>query len=427
MANTEPASARLCCNLKFRPYQNRTFTALKLGAPSTFAVLQYSAFSWVEGRWSEEDKRTIRFNVDGNMLNQFMDSAHNYKLSLNTLGKSANALNAGMYFVENLPHGNYGEIAAQPLNEITDYNVERLGWYRQDDNGQFYISSGSMMIDKMHRAKAENCKDQKYLSVLDANYYINKDWNDSTKFDLADSLRSTFLWIKKARVHDSDERHVVVTANEGATIEVTLTAAVSDHLTFVHNASKLEDFAGKIVIDSRSNSVMRLSVINATGILNGYIRHIEDHKSVHIDSFSVHVPEGEATTKSVEVRIKPYTAHTYHMVCLQPEDGMDELCRPVEAVVEARSVPEMSKSWTEDHSNCPECNQITLDGIMKYLNPVAWVNNVSSLTDGVVLIVQVVMFGVVLFLLYSILSKCVYPLLKCCICPGKQCINIIKK
>uniref|UniRef100_A0A7E4W8L9 Ovule protein n=1 Tax=Panagrellus redivivus TaxID=6233 RepID=A0A7E4W8L9_PANRE len=158
----------------------------------------------------------------------------------------------------------------------------------------------------------------------------------------------------------------------------------------------------------------------------GCIRHIDDHEERYKDGFSVPVREGESTNKSIKLRIRPYTAHTYHMVCLQPEDGMEELCRPVEAVVEARSIPEMSKSWMEDHSNCPECNQKTLYDFMAYFDPVDWLSNVSSLKDEAVRIVRGIMVIVVVFLVYSIL-KCVYPLLKCCICPAAQYVRIVKR
>ena len=43
---------KLCCELRFRPYQNRTFTALGLGIPSTLGVLRYAAYEWTErARW----------------------------------------------------------------------------------------------------------------------------------------------------------------------------------------------------------------------------------------------------------------------------------------------------------------------------------------------------------------------------------------
>lgn len=112
---------RLCCELKFRPYQNRTYTALRLEAPTTFAVLRYSAFSWDNGRWNEDDKRTIRIYLDGSTQNQFLDAQRSLELSINSMGKSSNQLGAGMYFVENLGNGAYGEVTQQPLNEITDH------------------------------------------------------------------------------------------------------------------------------------------------------------------------------------------------------------------------------------------------------------------------------------------------------------------
>lgn len=52
--NGHTEEPKLCCELRFRPYQNRTFTALRLEAPSTFGVLRYAAYEWTDrGRWSQ--------------------------------------------------------------------------------------------------------------------------------------------------------------------------------------------------------------------------------------------------------------------------------------------------------------------------------------------------------------------------------------
>lgn len=47
---------------------------------------------------------------------------------------------------------------------------------------------------------------------------------------------------------------------------------------------------------------------NASGVLNGYIKHISDQHGTTIDSFTVRVPEEELKSgvKTVMISIKPY-------------------------------------------------------------------------------------------------------------------------
>lgn len=425
-----PNEPRLCCELSFRPYQNRTYTALKLEAPTTFAVLRYAAFQWESGRWIEADKRTIRVHLDGSTQNQFLDSNRSFELSVNSMGKSSNQLEPGMYFVENLGNGNYGEIIQQPLNEITDHNFERLGWFRQDISRKFFVHNGYVMMDKIHRAKAENCVDQKYQSILDANFYINKDSNDSTKFQIAESLNRTFRWIKSARVVDSAERHAIVTENEGTNLEITLTSnLIEQKLNFVHNSSVIQDFVATIIVDRFSNSVLNITVINASGILNGYVKKIGDIRSEQIDSFTLYVPESQAVTKVLSARIKPYPPNTVQIVCLRPDENpiSEELCHVVESVQIELAKNEIDNQWTGQTSRCPECNQINMDGFMKYLNPMSWTNGIQSVNDFVMLITDLIVYFCVGIVFYCCFAKIFIPIIKCCICPTIPCYSHCKK
>uniref|UniRef100_A0A914YR33 Uncharacterized protein n=1 Tax=Panagrolaimus superbus TaxID=310955 RepID=A0A914YR33_9BILA len=420
---------RLCCELKFRPYENRTFTALRLEAPTTFAVLRYSAFSWENGRWNEEDKRTIRIYLDGSTQNQFLDAQKNLELSINSMGKSSNQLAPGMYFVENFGHGSYGELIQQSLNEVTDHNFERLGWFRQDSNGQFFVHNGYVMMDKIHRAKTENCMDQKFQSILDANFYINKLSNESTKFQIAESLNRTFRWIKSARVVDSEERHAIVTENEGTNLEITLTSNLIEKLLFVHNASQIQDFTATIIVDRFSNSVLNITVFNATGILNGYVKQIIDYKSEHIDSFTLYVPESTPVTRQLYARIKPYPSNTVQMVCLRPDDSptTSEVCRPVESIQDELAKNEIDNRWSDEIGKCPECNHVSMDGLMKYLNPMSWASGVSSISDFFMLLADIVVYFSVAVAIYVIFTKCLYPIMRCCICPTMPCMPCFSK
>lgn len=123
------SNSRLCCQLRFRPYQNRIFTALRLEASTTYAVLLHSVYKYendknsTQGEWNELEKRKIRVQLDGAIHSSVLDSKTGLKLSILGLGgkSSANELEPGMYFVENLLNNEYGEIIFQPLNRITEH------------------------------------------------------------------------------------------------------------------------------------------------------------------------------------------------------------------------------------------------------------------------------------------------------------------
>uniref|UniRef100_A0A914DTN1 VWFD domain-containing protein n=1 Tax=Acrobeloides nanus TaxID=290746 RepID=A0A914DTN1_9BILA len=371
---TSNSSPKLCCELKFRPYQNRTFTALKLEPASTFAILRYSAFEWSGGRWQEDDSKTIRVNLDGGTHHQYLDSEQDIEMAVNAPGKATNQLSPGMYFVENLERGSYGEIVQQPLNEITEHNFHKLGWYRIDAEDQFFVHYGNFMMDKVHHAFSEHCQDQKFQTILDASYYINHDANDSTRFNLAETLNSTMRWIKSARVVDSAERHAMITENEGSNLEVTLNAKQNEQLQFIHNASRISDFNGNIVIDRHSNAFLNITVFNASGILNGYLKEAEEIFNQYVvDSFTVYIPESMAPEKQVLVRVKPYPTNVFVKVCIRPEEGLpnSEICRFVRSMEEELVDYEVKNSWEKQVGNCPACNKF-MDDFIKNLNPLEW-------------------------------------------------------
>jgi hypothetical protein len=57
------------------------------------------------------------------------------------------------------------------------FSFEKLGWFRIAPENEVYVQGGFVLMGSKHKAKAENCLEQKYQSILDANYYINKDSN----------------------------------------------------------------------------------------------------------------------------------------------------------------------------------------------------------------------------------------------------------
>lgn len=119
---------------------------------------------------------------------------------------------------------------------------------------------------------------------------------------------------------DSAERHALVEANEGTNLELSLSPILPDqHIRFVHNASRVADFNALLLVDQFSNSVLNLTLFNASGVLNGYLKHISDTNAVSIDSFTVQVPtteERKSGMKMAIIRVKPYELNSVSSLVL---------------------------------------------------------------------------------------------------------------
>ena len=174
-------------------------------------------------------------------------------------------------------------------------------------------------------------------------------------------------------------------------IEGLTTPAPRYSLSFVHNSSSLGDFNAIIVVDGFSNSLLNMTLYNASGMLNGYIRRFDQESGDEIDSFSVHVPmnsvvsttkettsvgsaaenrgdslPSSTTTVSIVTRIKPYPLHNSHVICLRPDDGVrKELCRPLQSIHYQLEVNTMRNEWSDALGVCPQCNKISVDGFMR--------------------------------------------------------------
>lgn len=75
------------------------------------------------------------------------------------------------------------------------FSFEKLGWFRVNPENEAFVQGGFVLMDKIHKAKAENCLEQKYQSILDANYYVNKNSNVSFK-RLLWNLKNVYVFLK---------------------------------------------------------------------------------------------------------------------------------------------------------------------------------------------------------------------------------------
>uniref|UniRef100_A0A183C0X9 HAP2-GCS1 domain-containing protein n=1 Tax=Globodera pallida TaxID=36090 RepID=A0A183C0X9_GLOPA len=418
------STARLCCQLRFRPFQSRHFTALRLESAVTSALVQYSQWTWRDngqteenrtenGRqnWVELERRKVRIQLDGTMHSTVLDEESGLKLSMLGLSGANSAgaqLEPGVYFVENHSDGSLGEIVGQiAVNRITEHDFHKLGWFRLDEREQPFVQSGEVFLDKIHHARVDDCAEQRFRSVLDASYYVNGDNNETSQFRLPDPLSSVHKWIRSARVLDVYQRIALVRAREGVSLEVTLATKPGgddndghpprqNAIAFVHNSSRLDDFVAIMFIDRFSNSLLNITLFNASGVLNGFVRRLSDPEESEIDGFSINVPaDGDNSSdqpKNILIRIKPYPLGSIHIVCLRPDDAEVslELCRPVQTVYHELEMNTVKNEWSDCRS------------------------------DALMLASDIFGYFVALLVLYFVVVKIGIPLLACC-CMSSPC------
>lgn len=84
-------------------------------------------------------------------------------------------------------------------------------------------------------------------------------------FNLSRPLEMMYPWIQSARLMDGSNRQAIVNHAEGTNLHISLqvTGEGDGHrLVFFHNASRVDDFTGSIIVDSRSNRYVFLILSN---------------------------------------------------------------------------------------------------------------------------------------------------------------------
>ncbi|CAO4364345.1 unnamed protein product [Caenorhabditis nigoni] len=419
---SEDDSPKLCCDVRFKPYKNMTFLAVKLEQPTTYATFVYAAYDFVNGYWVEKDKTTIRSQLDGGTQDRHLDSKRRISLAVTAGGRASHQLETGMYFSRTSNGGETEELRMQPLNEITDNNFDRLGWYRMDESGHFHVNNGVVKMDDIHKAKVKNCKEQTYKSILAANNYM------PGHFNLSRPLEVSKPWIQSARIYDSSSRQAVVTHAEGTNLQISIhldDEVASQNLVFFHNASRIREFSGSIIVDSKSNRLFNLTVYEASGKIDGSVKMSTGFGSDTIHTFTAYVSDLHAANRSMIIPLPAIVGPGARTICLRADSmaDIDSICHVVEYFESPLEIDLVEGKWHEMIGTCPTCNQINFNGMMKFLNPAHWIKGISSIGDGVMIATDIVVYLGVLCILYLLITKIIIPLVRCWVCPMSICCS----
>ncbi|GMR36472.1 hypothetical protein PMAYCL1PPCAC_06667, partial [Pristionchus mayeri] len=413
---SSPMGSNLCCDLKFNPYENKTYTAVRLGEPATFAIFTYVSYDYSANSWIERDKNTIRIQIDGRSQENTLDPGGLLKLVVSAWGRVSHQLESGMYFTQSNPGGEMEGIRKEQINDITDTNVHQLGWYRQDErSGHFYVQNGAVIAKSVHGAKVVDCKEQIYSSSLAANFYM------PGRFSLPPYVEERHHWIERAAFYDGSMRQVIVSHSEGTNLYIGLHVAKGSegNVVFLHNSSRIESFDGSILVDSHSRHYLNLSLSEATGKLNGIIHASESVASPQIHSFSVFVHEVFSTNRSLLVPLPATVDRGAKLVCMRAEEEKEEdsFCAVLPYHEEALEIDVENNSWREWKGRCPECNHISYNSFIDNLNPLKLFGGFQSLGDGFTKAADFLIYIIGLVILYLLITKFILPVCQCCVCP----------
>ncbi|VDP14611.1 unnamed protein product [Onchocerca flexuosa] len=404
------SQSKLCCEVSFTPYQNKSYVAIKLEQPTTFVTFKYVAY----------DYTAENFLL---LTSKFHESKFRWRrleLGVSAGGRASHQLETGMYFAANNPDSEMDELRQQIINEINENNFEKLGWFRKDALGHFIIRNGKVKIQRIHLAKVENCKDQKSQSFLDAHHYV--DYNDPEnpeRFALEAAVKRIYPWIRSAKVANGSGRHVVVTHSEGTNVEVALQLHEEKYsLSFVHDFSKMDDFSGTVIVDFKSNRFFNLTVYNATGIIHGTVKKSTDKSSSDEFHFTTYIGDMRNANKTLIVPLPALIDGGDRMICLHADNGSSEqeICRIIAFKEVALEINLLENTWREIDGHCPECNKLTMGGFLSNFNPINWASGISSISNFVMMITDVIVYIILLLIIYFILTRCLIPCCRCAFC-----------
>uniref|UniRef100_A0A7I4Y929 Receptor protein-tyrosine kinase n=1 Tax=Haemonchus contortus TaxID=6289 RepID=A0A7I4Y929_HAECO len=302
-----------CCEIRFDSYENRSFTAVKLGQPATLAVFRYRVHEpSADGNWSSLFEEIVPVFLNQGYSSWSHHRRHKMRLEV-TANRAFREMQPGMYYIENGDSEVYGYVI---MNDIGETSLEKLGWFRFVD-GEWDIRRGSINVRQAHNVYFTNCLEQTYYTAFDANYFVlNNNDGKTLHVDMGRSMSSD-PWIDSATYTD---RAVVVQHAEG--LSVTMHVITETRPKIQRHSSELADFSGTIHVDEKSNYYLNITFFEARGTILGSIYTNETRSQLQ---GRVHVPIASGKKANFTTRISLAASfNSSQYVCFHPKDDPNE-------------------------------------------------------------------------------------------------------
>jgi hypothetical protein len=305
------------------------------------------------------------------------------------------------------------------INELMESNLEKMGWFRRTDD-KWSVHKGLVKMTAAQHVFVTVCKAQKYTVTYAADQFVSvgDDGETAESMDLGKLVTDTEPWLERAIVENGAEsRSAIISHSEGTVLTVTLTMDNRPTLRFYHHASMLKDFNGTIHLDRESNRYLNATFSAARGTLIGSVYLSEHRRRVDV-AFSTYVGTSQPSAYITIVTL-PSSVNGSRFVCFHPSGYPDqELCKW--CLFEARPLESflVPHRWQTNTGECHGCNEMGVENFIQYLNPKQWFNGIGSTSETLAFVFELVVYGVVIFLIIAIVRKCLWPLCKWTLCTG---------
>ncbi|KAF8366023.1 hypothetical protein PRIPAC_83852 [Pristionchus pacificus] len=302
-ASSSQLGSNLCCELSFKPYENKMYMAFKLEEhPIALAIFKYAAYNYSGNSWTIENQTSIGIPLNGRSQKKKFGAQD--LLEIDVSGTISRQLKGGIYFTQLNQSGQTDGIRKEHINKFNENNPNNLGWYRQNEsNGHFYISKWRSVLKNVFDARVENCLAQEYTYSFDAEFFAVDEM--PIDFKLPPYVEEQHHWIESAAFSNDSMNQVIVSYKEGTNLHVGLHAsnASAGNLFFLHNSSHIDSFNGSIIFDAQSRHYLNIFVHGASGILHGRIHAGDSEITTEIHSFTIYVHEVAPTNRSFIIRL----------------------------------------------------------------------------------------------------------------------------
>ncbi|KRX49254.1 hypothetical protein T05_2475 [Trichinella murrelli] len=426
------AEADLCCQISVKPYRNWIFRALYIGQPATVAKFAYRRYSINNNdqTWTLEVEQhlTVTLNEPSD-FNIATDSLH---FSLNG-GLPHWQLKEGMYFHRQLqaPQQNANEKqranddddddnnnnklhVGVPLNEPDEWDPNKLGWLRLE-NGHWIAHHGHLQLPTLQHVQVDDCKRQIYTVDYNARHS-----GGVGQPNFGTSVQENEPWIRRVR---SQLNSVEIEHRRSPTVDVQvqINGTRFANVSVSHRDSVLSDFEASIVVDSTNNRYLNLTLHNARGMLLGTVYTDESSQTAEL-AFSLRAQsvqsDSSGTVHTVRLALPP-EVNGSRRVCLEvnPETSV---CRTANYVVQPTlKQPALAMaSWSVKQGECENCNQITLQSIGKYLNPLQWFDGIGDVSEMIAVAIESLFSILVILMLLCLCRRFAWPILRLAIHPA---------
>ncbi|CAB3410997.1 unnamed protein product [Caenorhabditis bovis] len=401
--------AKACCDIKLKPFAGKYYRAVKLSQPVSDLIISYSIYANNTGKMAKvfgPDEYRIILNKGKEQFE--LNEHHRIAVSL-TAPPPHQQLREGVYY---FAEDRQNELREGKINEITENDLDKLGWYRKTGS-DWHVATSGLLLRNAHKVIIKNCKGQVHLDQFSGtNNFVLRGthYNDS----FTDKLVADNNYVRRVKV-DEPNRVVTIFHEHGTTASIYLKTDSRPNLT--KSQSSLSNFTGSITLDHDGNRMLNVTFFGVKGTV--HIKMFENDRKT-VATFACTAQFG-TTVKDDGSRISlPATITQAQFVCILPDEQptKKEICKWIPYEEKAMRIPRQEHTWSKGHSPCSsaECNGMTR-GPSEWFPWLVDFDYLQSHNLGfgewAKIGLHVALIAVVTLLLILVLTKCLIPL-ACC-------------